>query len=188
MKKTILLSFTLLTTPLLFGASNSAPQDVIQTGKSATKLLVSTLGKNMKKNLKAGGAIQALDFCSQEAYTLTQNVNEKLPKGVSVKRVSLQNRSALNKPSMDEAQVLQELHTIQTQKKKLPPYLVKQIDEHTYKFYKPLVINKQVCLKCHGNIQDKKLASEIATRYPQDKATGYKMGDLRGAVVTTIHK
>jgi hypothetical protein len=55
--------------------------------------------------------------------------------------------------------------------------------------YKPLMIKKQVCLKCHGDIsKNPKLAQKIATIYPNDKATGYKMGDLRGAIVVTMPK
>ena len=188
MKKVLGTTFLALSLPLLVTANSEVPKEVINKGKNATQMLIKTLGSNMKKNLKAGGAMQALDFCSQEAYTLTQSVNEKLPKGVEVKRVSLKNRSPLNTAKQDEMKVLLELHALQKQNKKLPNFVVKQIDEHTYKFYKPLVINKGVCLKCHGDIQNEKLANEIAKRYPDDKATGYKMGDLRGAVVTTIHQ
>ena len=186
MKKLVTLSLAVACTSLLHGADTQTPKDVIEKGKQATQLLMKTLGSNMKKNLKKGGAMQALDFCSQEAYTLTQSVNEKLPKGVSVKRISQNNRSPLNQPSDDENLVLETLHAMQKEKKSLPKFVVIQSDEHTYKFYKPLVINKGVCLKCHGDISNTQLANEIAKRYPNDKATGYKMGDLRGAVVTTI--
>ncbi|MBA1437753.1 MAG: DUF3365 domain-containing protein [Epsilonproteobacteria bacterium] len=164
------------------------PNDVVNKGEMATKLLMQTLGQNMKKNLKKGGVLQALDFCSQEAYTLTQQVNDNLPNGINVQRTSLQTRSPLNKPTADEQAVLQELQKLQNQDKKLPKYLIKQLDGTTYKFYKPLVINKKVCLQCHGNITNKKLKDAISKRYPEDKAIGYKMGDLRGVVVTTIKK
>ena len=186
MKKLVVLPLAMICTSLLQSADTQTPKEVIEKGKHATQLLVKTLGSNMKKNLKQGGAMQALDFCSQEAYTLTQSVNDKLPKGVSVKRISQNNRSPLNKPSDDEKLVLEKLHAMQQKKQALPKFVVIQSDEHTYKFYKPLTINKGVCLKCHGDISNTKLASEIAKRYPNDKATGYKMGDLRGAVVTTI--
>ena len=63
------------------------------------------------------------------------------------------------------------------------------IDKVSYvKVYKPLMINKKVCLKCHGDITNEKLKNTIAKKYPEDKATGYKMGDIRGAVVVTIKK
>ncbi|MDH4944230.1 DUF3365 domain-containing protein [Sulfurimonas sp. C5] len=163
-------------------------QDVVHNGQTSTKLLMDTLGKNMQMHMKHGGPMEALDFCSQEAYNLTENVNTKLPKGVSIRRISLQTRNPVNAPTEDEAKVLQHLIELQKENKPLPKKVVEKIDNNTYKFYKPLVITKPVCLKCHGDVQDKKLKSEILNRYPEDKAMHYKMGDLRGAVVTTVKK
>jgi len=165
---------------------NMQLKKVIQTGKQTTKLLLHTLGSQMKKKMKAGGPMEALDFCSQEAFTLTDSVNKKLDKGVSVKRVSLKYRSAANAPTADETQMLQTLEQLNKQHVVAPNFFVQQVQPNVYKFYKPLVIKKKVCLKCHGDIANEKLKDAIAQRYPQDKALHYKMGDLRGAVVVTI--
>lgn len=163
-------------------------QDVIHKGQTSTKLLMDTLGKNMQMHMKHGGPMEALDFCSQQAYNLTENVNTKLPQGVSIRRISLQTRNPVNAPTEDEAKVLQHLIELQKENKPLPKKVVEKVGEDTYKFYKPLVIVKPVCLKCHGDVQDQKLKTEILNRYPEDKAMYYKMGDLRGAVVTTVKK
>lgn len=158
---------------------------VTKADASAMKLL-KTLGKNMKQNMKKGGPLQALDFCSNQAYTLTQKVNNELDANIKVKRVSTQNRSPLNKPLPEEAKVLEDLHKLQKEGKKLPKYILTKEKDGSYKYYKPLLISKKVCLKCHGNLSESKLKSEIHKRYPNDKAMGYKMGDLRGAVVVEI--
>ena len=170
------------------GKKDPELQKVVQTGKQSTKKLLKTLGSNMKKNMKAGGAMQALDFCSKEAYNLTEKVNKELPKGVSVKRITLKYRNPANEPQTDEKNVLQALAKLKDANVILPKQVVQKVDADTYKYYKPLLINKKVCLKCHGDIQNKKLKAEIEKRYPTDKATHYKMGDLRGAVVVTIKK
>jgi hypothetical protein len=192
----ILKSITIISlsaTLLLAGQGNHKKKDntlksVVKTGQQSTKLLLKTLGKNMKKNMKAGGPMKALDFCSQEAYNLTDKVNKELNKGVSIKRISMKYRNPANKPSADEMAVLKALKTLKSANVILPKHIVEKVNATTYKFYKPLVINKQVCLKCHGDVQNKKLKAEIEKRYPNDKATHYKMGDLRGAVVVTIKK
>ncbi|UCM99402.1 DUF3365 domain-containing protein [Sulfurimonas sp. SWIR-19] len=184
-------TYITLSVSLLFGASqqeNKQLQNIVKTGQKSSMLLLKTLGSNMKKNMKAGGPMQALDFCTQKAYTLTEEVNKKLPKGVTVKRISTKYRNPANQPQGSEQEVLASLEKLQSLHVKLPRQLIQKVDEHTYKYYKPLVINKQVCLKCHGNITNKKLKDAIAQRYPQDKAQHYKMGDLRGAVVVTIKK
>ena len=181
-----------LAASLLLAAPHSKKDEnfkqVVQTGKKSSKLLLQTLGKNMKKNMKAGGAMKALDFCSQEAYTLTQKVNKNLPKGVNVKRISMKYRNPANKPEADEAVVLEALKQLKSANVILPKQIVQKVDGNTYKYYKPLVINKKVCLKCHGDITDVELRRAIEARYPIDKATHYKMGDLRGAIVVTIKK
>ncbi|MBD3796365.1 MAG: DUF3365 domain-containing protein [Campylobacterales bacterium] len=172
----------------LLAADTITMKDAIEKGQKSTQLLLKTLGSNMQMHMKQGGAMDALDFCSQEAYTLTENVNKKLPQGVSVKRVSLLTRNPLNTPSEDEVKVLKHLEELQKEGKALPKRIIKKTGENTYKFYKPLVIDKPVCLQCHGDVQNEKLKTEILNRYPEDKAMHYKMGDIRGAVVTTITK
>jgi len=186
-----LLLVTLSTSVVLIAQPNKQNkqlQQINKEGKNASSKLLKTLGKNMKKNMKAGGPMKALDFCSNEAYALTEKVNTTLPKNVSVKRISTNYRSPANKPSTDELKVLKTFEDMKENNIVLPNKLVQKVDEHTYKFYKPLTIQKQVCLKCHGDIKDVELRREIEKRYPLDKATGYKMGDLRGAVVVTIKK
>ncbi|WP_304546252.1 Tll0287-like domain-containing protein [Sulfurimonas microaerophilic] len=183
-------SLTLITlsTITLFANDTTTLQDVTQKGETSTKLLLQTLGNNMKMHMKHGGAMEALDFCTQEAQNLTGDVNKKLPEGVSVRRITLKTRNPMNMPTDDEAKVLEDLQKKQNSDKALPKHIIKQVGKDTYKFYKPLVITNPVCLKCHGDIQDDKLKTEISNRYPEDKAIHYKMGDLRGAIVTTVKK
>ena len=180
-----------LSTVLLLGApqnkQDKALNAVIDTGQYSAKLLLKTLGSNMKKKMKAGGPMKALDFCSQEAYNLTEDVNQKLPNGIRVKRISLKYRNPANKPETDEEVVLESLQKLKSANVMMPKQLVQKVNATTFKYYKPLLINKKVCLKCHGNIKDTDLKRAIAQRYPIDKATHYKMGDLRGAVVVTIN-
>ena len=174
-------------------AAPSAKKDaelksVIKIGDRGSKLLLKTLGKNMKARLTDGGIMKALDFCSNEAFSLTENVNKKLPNGVRVKRISSKFRSPANKASKKELEILASFEKMQDMNVILPKYLVEKVSNHTYKYYKPLVIKKKVCLQCHGNLKDIELKRAIASRYPIDNALGYKIGDLRGAVVVTIEK
>jgi len=188
----ILQSITLLglSTAVLLASPNNKNnpvlQDVTHKGQKSTQLLLKTLGSHMKKEMKAGGPMNALNFCAKEAYNLTEDVNTKLPKGVTIKRISTQFRNPANKPEAEEAKVLQTFETLQKEHIVLPKHLIQKVSEHVYKFYKPLVIKKQVCLKCHGDIQNTKLKNAILKKYPLDNAQHYKMGDLRGAVVVTI--
>ena len=185
------LSVTMLlaTAPHKKEKKHSEFKQIVKIGNKSSKKLLKTLGKNMKANMKKGGVMGALDFCSNEAYSLTQKVNSSLPKNVKVKRISAKYRSGANKPDANEAKILKSLENLNSLHVVLPKHLVQKINKHTYKYYRPLVIKKPVCLKCHGDIsKNHELQKAIQSRYPNDKATGYKMGDLRGVVVVTIKK
>ena len=166
---------------------NGEISQVVKIGNETSQLLLKTLGGNLKKHMKAGGPADALKFCSGHARELTDEVNGKLQPGVSVKRITLKPRNPLNEAKGDEREVLQALETLNRNGVRLPRHLVQKTAEG-YKFYKPLKIGKKVCLKCHGTDIDPKLDEQIRKSYRMDKARGYKMGDLRGAIVVEIKK
>ena len=184
---TALISAALLANP--YETKNEELISVIKTGKEASDALLKTLGGSLKKHLKSEGPMGAVKFCSTNAYPLTDSINTELGENVSIKRISLKYRNPANKPTENEANVLTSLETLKNSGVMLPPYMLEQVDKETYKFYRPLTINKGVCLKCHGTMSDTpKLAKFINKNYPEDKAFGYKMGDLRGAIVVTVKK
>lgn len=194
MKPTALILSALLTSTIVLANPYESNQEeldsVIETGKKSSMLLLKTLGGNLKRHMKAGGPMEAAEFCATNAYPLTDKVSNDLGRDVTVKRISLKYRNPANKPaSKTETAVLESFQALQDQNVMLPEYLVERVSFDTYKYYKPLNINKGVCLKCHGNISNNpELANYIGKNYPEDKATGYKMGDLRGAIVVTVKK
>ena len=42
-----------------------------------------------------------------------------------------------------------------------------------------------LCLQCHGEAIAPPVAEKITKLYPEDKATGFREGDIRGAFVVT---
>ena len=160
-------------------------QKIVRIGNEASKKLLKTLGGNLKKRMKAGGPTEAFAFCSAHARELTEKVNTQLPSGIKVKRITLKPRNPLNDAKGDERAILEALDTLNRNGVRLPSHLVQKTADG-YRFYKPLKIGKKVCLKCHGTHIDPKLDEQIGKTYKMDKARGYKMGDLRGAIVVDI--
>lgn len=184
---TALSTLTLLANP--HENNKETLESVIKTGQQVSTTLLQTLGKNLKKEMKAKGPVAAATFCTTKAYALTEGVDKSYGKEVSVKRISLQERNPANRAKGSEKKILEAMQELSSNNVQLPAYFIERVDKNTYKYYKPLSINKQVCLKCHGDVsKNPKLANYLQTTYPHDKATGYKMGDLRGAVVVTIKK
>ena len=186
--KKIALSMMLVASATLLSAATN--KEIKQEAKAAMMKMGKTLKTHMKQNMKAGGPIQAAKFCSEDASKLVAQVNKSYKKGVSARRISLKYRNPEDKPTADEAKVLEEIQADVKAGKKVPKMIVKEISKNSYKVYKPLFINKGVCLTCHGDAQtrDAQAYKLIKAKYPNDKAVGYKKGDFRGAFVVTIVK
>ena len=187
MKRVVLPIMLLVSASLLSATTN---KEIKQEAKSAIMKMGGALKSHMKQNMKAGGPVQAAGFCLEEASGIAKKVNDSYAKGVSVKRVSLKYRNPANKPTTDEDKVLEQIKSDLNAHKVVPKMIVKEVRKNSYKVYKPIFMNKGVCLSCHGDIQtrDSDAYKLIKEKYPNDKAIGYKKGDFRGAFVVTIVK
>jgi len=167
---------------------SNATMSVKMEGVKYIKMLGMELKGKMKKAMKADPtALKAVKFCSDEAEKLTQEVNAKFPKNVTVKRVSLDVRNPKNSPDTIDTKVLNE-YAKAIENKTFNPKDIKVVqDGNTTRVYKPMVVGK-VCLKCHGSNVSKEVKEVIAKKYPADKAINLKEGTLRGAFVAEIKK
>jgi hypothetical protein len=108
--------------------------------------------------------------------------------GWNVARTSLKLRNPNNAPDAWETEVLKQFEQ-QRAKGEGPDALVyaeivKEGDEEYFRFMKGIVmppLEKMPCLMCHGEDIDPKTAAALDQIYPQDKARGYKAGQVRGA-------
>lgn len=190
MKKIITL---LAVSGLLFASETSTPKTLEaykQEGVKYIKMLGGSLQKDLKAQMKVDpSGLSAMVFCTQEAHNLTEDVNKKLPSYATVRRAALKARSSANKADELDLGMMQKLmQDIENNKEiKAKPVMVETLD--SYRVYKPLLI-QPVCLKCHGD--ENKISSDIkkviVEKYPQDMATGFKVGDFRGVVVAEIKK
>jgi len=172
----------ILSSTLLIAAPVSEEQ-TIQKGSEVAATLIQKLGSELKNQMQISGAMGALHFCLQNAQVLTDEVSKE--SNTQVKRVSLKNRNPINSATLEEQTMMTKWEKLQASGQTLPMYKLTTNIQHTY--YKPILINNEVCLKCHGDIAaDSPLAKEIRISYPEDKAMGYKMGDLRGMIVVTF--
>lgn len=178
-------SFSLFFISSLLMAEPLTQEQMIQKGTEVSSALVQKLGGELKTQMQSGGPIAALHFCSQNALSLTEQIAKE--SGTSIKRVSTQNRNPVNAATPEEKTLLSQWQTMIKNGEALPPYkLTKRSDGQTA-YYKPILINNEACLKCHGDIAvDSPLAKAIKETYPEDQATGYKMGDLRGMITVSF--
>jgi len=186
MKLHNLLLSTLLLSSLAVGADNTS---VKQEGIKYIKMLGGALKSQLKAKLKEDKTgLTAMAFCTSSANDITEAVNKKLPAYAKVRRTSLKVRNDKNNSADATDKKVIEAYSAAMAAKKFSPKDIKVMEVgDVTRVYKPLVA-KAVCLKCHGSNLSPKIAEAIKSSYPNDKATGFKEGNLRGVIVAEIKK
>jgi len=151
------------------------------TAVDFTKDLKSILIEQIQSN----GVLQAVSVCSDTAQVLTNNFG--VERGIYIRRVSLRNRNPNNFPDDFEKRILNKFELLhqnnELNSKTEYAEIVTEGDYKYLRYLKPIIVQAE-CLNCHGSRTDimPEVKNLIVQNYPDDKAIGYKSGDLRGAV------
>jgi len=147
-------------------------------------LIAKNTFQNFKSKIESIGQKEGLPsvvhFCNDNAQKLADSLG-KIHK-VEIRRTSHKLRNPDSKPNADQEAVINNYLQLQEdQNKQMEPVIMK--DEQGYvHFYAPIKL-KEKCLQCHGQV-GKDIHDDvykvIKEKYPQDKATGFKVGELRG--------
>lgn len=160
----------------------------VEASRNAVKELQGALVTELQAAMKAGGPVNAIEVCSKKAVEIAQNISSK--HGWKVGRTSLKYRNPKNAPDAWETQVMQNFEKRKAAGEdptKLEHFeVVSQDGKQAFRYMKALPIPEGApCLACHGEKLDPAVQTKLKELYPNDKATGYKTGDLRGAVTIT---
>jgi len=169
-------------------AKELSEMEVKKIAKEAIKNVGGKLKHTLMQKVKNDGVASAADFCSSEAGKLAKEASKTLPEGVSVKRITNKPRNSINKATIENLKVLSTIE-LKMKEGKTPAMVVRKLSNNHYQVYKPLVIGKN-CLNCHGDssTRNKQAYQIIQKKYPNDKAIGYKKGELRGAFLVDIKR
>jgi hypothetical protein len=154
-------------------------------GPAATRL-AGTLSGELMGAVAEGGPAHAIDFCAREAMDLTRQVAAEMGAGWEVRRTALRTRNPANAPDDLDVRALERFHTAESDGAALEN-LVRRAPDGDYRYYRPLRV-APLCLECHGPRESLRpdVLDALATRYPDDAATGYAEGDLRGVIRITV--
>ena len=156
----------------------------VASAKKITQDFVSSLKGELKKAIQEGGPVNALSVCHTRAIPITNEVASR--HGVRLSRVSLKNRNPNNAPNEWQKPILEEFDTRAANgddPKALAFATIVEVDgKKQFRFMKAMPVGK-VCLNCHGAELKPEVAAKLKELYPEDKATGYSLGQIRGAVV-----
>ena len=144
------------------------------------------LGKNLMGTIKKKGTKEAVTFCNERAYALTDSM--ETVNNAKIKRVSDKPRNQNNKANAVELAHIESFKTMVTSQEEVKPIV--EEEGNTVHFYLPITTNS-MCLQCHGT-PNKELKTDtyktIKGLYPNDKAIGYDVNQVRGIWSITFDK
>jgi len=183
MNKSLLLVLAIL-------SNNAIAQDheqFTQQSQAAIKEFAGTLKGSLVAAMKSGGPIEAITVCNQVAPAIAAGLSEKY--GMDIARTSLKVRNPNNVADAWENDILQQFEARKEQGEGVKTLFVSesitQAGNHEMRMMKAIPTGK-VCLTCHGSNIEPSIQKSINELYPNDQATGFKLGDIRGAF--TIRK
>ncbi|AXO79560.1 DUF3365 domain-containing protein [Olleya aquimaris] len=136
------------------------------------------LGKNLMGTIQKKGTLEALAFCNEKAYPLTDSMS--VVHNASIKRVSDKPRNQNNLANKKELTYINSFKN--DIKNNTEPKPIVDVLEDKVQVYYPIKTNA-MCLQCHGKPnQDIKrpILKSLANLYPDDKAVGYDLNQVRG--------
>lgn len=156
------------------GADDPFPGVVSEDAKAraiaAKDALFSKLSGRLMEVMQADGPVKAIEVCSKEANEIAKVVSQE--QGVRIGRTSLQLRNPKNQPPEWAEKLFRN--------KPHDPQFAR-LDDDTVGALLPIKLQAK-CLMCHGTKETlvPGVPEQLAKLYPDDEATGYTEGNLRG--------
>ncbi|MCI0338790.1 MAG: DUF3365 domain-containing protein [Acidobacteria bacterium] len=173
-------------------SAQQAPEDpriepALRESRKMAGELTDKVRKLLLEELKKGGYVEALRVCSEVAQDITSQFNKRA--GYNIRRISLGYRNLKDIPDEYERHKLELFDRLNDENKLATEYfeVVKERDVEYLRYLKPLK-TAEMCTVCHGQIDEipHRVMSILQEAYPDDRAIGYRLDDVRGAVSVKV--
>lgn len=168
----------------LTACSENTPPEWVSEARAKSGQLGSKLISALNDALE--GPSGGVRVCNVEAPEIAERVSGDR---FNVGRTALRVRNPANAPDDWEESVLQRFERRMKEGADpagLEAWQVENIDGNRVGRFMKAIPTGQKCVICHGESIAPGLAETIEKRYPQDRATGFAPGDLRGAFTVTV--
>lgn len=156
----------------------------VQQARAAIGAFATALKSELTSAMQNGGPLNAIDICNTRAIAIRQQVSHD--QGLQLSRVSLRNRNPGNAP-LDWQRPVLESFDQQLAAGADPNGLdwseIVTSDNGRQFRYMKAIPTGGMCLLCHGQNIAPEVSEAITTLYPEDQATGFSEGEIRGAFV-----
>lgn len=184
---------TIAVLSLLAGPNTPAhalsPDEVRAATEESRKVadaLVTQVRGELTRALESSGPLRAVVVCKYSMPEISSNLSRK--HGWRISRVSLKARNpALGMPDTWEQRVLQHFDQQVSRGEKAGALehgeVVSEPAGKYFRYMRALVMGP-LCQACHGTPDQisEAIRAQLALEYPSDTATGYRLGQVRGAV------
>jgi hypothetical protein len=153
--------------------------------RKVVKELMGQLGGKVQSEMQAGGPAATIKICKIIAPGIASDISRKT--GQRVSRVTLKVRNPLlGSPDAWEQNVLMDFEKRLEKESPANMEFAEVVTEPQGKYqrYMKAIPVQEVCLKCHGapDTLVQPVKDVLSAEYPNDKATGYTLGQIRGAI------
>jgi len=157
-----------------------------EESRAVAQELTRQMGGEMRKALEAGGLQAAIDVCRNVEPEIASRVS--VERGWKVTRVATRVRNPLlgTPDAWEQGTLAQFEKRLRAGEEPGTIEFSQIVDEpygRSYRYMKAIIVQPG-CLACHGAPSDMSddVKATLARLYPHDRATGYRAGELRGAV------
>jgi hypothetical protein len=160
-------------------------ESAVVEARVAARELAAQLKGLLQEELAKGGFDGAIAVCAEVAQEKTAEYRETFKN--DIRRVSLRNPA--NEPDDYERTVLESFDRLPVKARPEAEHweVVTDDGQESLRYLKPLVTGA-LCLTCHGDRASMAPAvtEALDEHYPDDQATGFDVGDVRGAITIRI--
>jgi hypothetical protein len=171
---------------LMAGLAAGAETDLDASTRASRAVITAfseSLQAELKGAIKASGPVAAIGLCNEKALAIARRHAEE--KVWSVGRTSLKLRNPNNAPDPWELTVLRSFEARKAAGEdpaNIDHAAIVMRDGERVIHYMKAIPTVEICLNCHGGADVKpEVAAKLAEFYPDDKARGFRVGDIRGA-------
>jgi len=175
----------LLTPATVLAADPATDPAWVQDARSVATAIPPKLLAVMTQEMDKGGPEAAIPVCSEKAPQMAKAASERT--GWGIRRVTLRERNPKAVPDAWERAALEDFDRRAAAGEK--PATLERAEQVTVdgqpvqRYIRALPVGA-ICLSCHGDAASfsPSVQAKLQAHYPNDKATGYSLGQLRGAI------
>jgi len=164
---------------LAFGNLGAASDDPrLAQSRDIAARFQQQLGERLMAAMASGGPVEAIAVCHTDAPEIAARISKET--GAVVGRTALRLRNSANAPDANARTALEDFRSRIEVGAAEPPERFERRTDGSARYMKAIVMQPQ-CLACHGQNLAEPVSAAIGEHYPEDQATDFVAGELRGA-------